>query len=362
MRTTSIPSLGESLREYLTAHEIGPPEPSLFDLQAVPFTHVAQSDLDAAREDLIRLIRGGAGQRETVRAEKEVQRLERQLQYALRRDGLQADRPDTCWCLGAGGRSPRYLPIPTGSTYVDAYTAETTPEIENRQILSVYCPCIDGELRRIEDDASMSEYGNIRTTRLINRLFGQSHIPKEYQRFRWRELADVTIKGELQREKRNAVKDISAWLEDRGEHPWLLLWGDPGGGKTTILSGIASEFVEAGKPVLFRPMPDLLQEIKATYNPNREGDESDLIELLKRVPNLFLDDIGAEQPTGWEGERLYQILNHRHNEHLMTAFSSNLDPELLSEHLGDRMYGRIKRMALPVLVGGADLRDIPHAD
>ncbi len=356
--TTILPSLGEALREYLAEHEIGPPEPSLFELQAVPFTHVAQSDLDTAREDLANLIRAGVGQREVVRVERKVSAFERQLAYALRRDALQADRPETCWCLGAGGRNPRYVPIPTGKMYVDEHTAQESPEIDERQILSVYCPCIDGELRRVQDDESLSEYKNIRTARLIRRLFGESHIPKEYQRFKWRDLP-----------KRNAVARISGWLaaEDWKDaqitgHPWLLLYGEPGRGKTTAASGIASELIEAGIPVLFRPMPDLLQEIKATYNPSNEGDESDLIALLKRVPWLFLDDIGAEQPTGWEGERLYQILNHRHNEHLPTVFTSNLDPEALSEHLGDRMYGRIKRMALPVLFGGDDLRDMPHAD
>lgn len=354
MRPTTIPSLGEMLREHLSS--MSDPDPSLYDLQATGETRDVEAELQAARDEYSRLVAAGAGSVSIRRAQSLVSSLERSLVYALRRDDITASRPLDCWCLGAGGRGPRYIPLPTGETYIlGSPSGEGTHDGEERaavydcELLSDYCPCDDGTRRKRQDDRNRRLYRSHRTTLLMRRLFGDSRIPLEYRRFPWRDLP-----------KPKAVRQVSDWLDAPGEHPWLLLWGEPGRGKTTLAAGVASELVERREAVLFRPMPDLLQEIKATYNPANPNDETELIALLKSVPWLFLDDIGAEQPTGWEGERLYQILNHRHNEHLSTVLTSNLGPEKLAIHLGDRLYGRVKRMSAFVMVGGDDLRDLPH--
>lgn len=356
MRPTTIRSLGDILRDLLS--DIGDPEPSLYDLQATGETEAVERDLQAAREEHARLVGMGAGSVSIKRAEVLVSSLEQSLVYALRRDDIRADRPPGCWCLGAGGRGPRYVPLPTGETYTlgssngeGAHDGEERAAVYDCELLQEYCGCRDGAERKRRDDRNWRLYRSHRTGLLIRRLFGESRIPKEYRRFPWRSLP-----------KPNAVRQAAEWLSDPGDHPWLLLWGKPGRGKTTIAGGIAAELVERGEAVLFRTMPDILQEIRATYNPANPNDETELITLLKSVPWLFLDDIGAEAPTGWEGERLYQILNHRHNEHLSTVLTSNLGPEKLSEHLGDRLFGRVKRMALYVFVGGIDLRDLAHGE
>lgn len=354
MRPTSIPSLGESLREYLNSHD-RIVDPSLLDMQAVDEADVIERKLEAAREDLATIITGGLGSRPRKAAESAIALYERSLIYALRRDEIMAGRPDGCWCLGAGGRRPMGVPMPTGDSYTLTSTSgDGTHDGEDRkyvqpvEILGEYCICPEA----VERERSDNEYRRMsrqwREKLRIKRVFGKSHIPLEYRRFPWRSLP-----------KPRAVAQSSAWLDRRGEHPWLLLWGDPGRGKTTIMYGIAGEVAVRGEAVLCKTLPDLLQELRTTYKPDGEGD-SPIIDATKSVPWLFLDDIGAEVPSGWSGDRLYQIMNHRHNEQLPTVLSSNLGLVALQEHLGERLHGRIKRMALPVFVGGSDLRDLAH--
>lgn len=359
MRPTTIPSLGEKFRELLVSVDTLL-DPSLFDLQDTPDTDIVTSRLNSAREDYARLIASNASPRLRKSAEIAVSSLERQMIYAVRRDGIQLDRPPGCWCLGAGGRHPVNVPMPTAETYTlqsttgdGAHDGEERSYTEPYEVLREYCDaCQDGQSRRKRDDRTRQMSRSWQSALRIRRMFGESKIPKEYQRHQWRALP-----------KPNAVRQASDWLDDPGEHPWLFLHGEPGRGKTTILYGIASEIVKMrSEAVLCRPMPDLLSDIRSTWNPNNPNEETDLIKLVKSVPWLFIDELGAEIPKDWVGERLYQILNHRHDEHLPTVLASNLGPSKMLDHLGERLWGRVKRMALPVFVGGRDLRDLPHGE
>lgn len=174
-------------------------------------------------------------------------------------------------------------------------------------------------------------------------------IPLEYRSYDWRENPD-----------RPAIERIDRWLTGADEdHPWLVIYGEPGRGKTAMLCGIAAQIIlRAEDSVLYRPMPDLLGEIRSTYDPDNPTSESEVIGLLKSVDWLMIDDVGAEIPTGWSGDRLYQITNHRHNERMRTVFASNYPPLALAEHVGDRIYGRLKRMAVWVPIECEDLREL----
>jgi primosomal protein DnaI len=67
------------------------------------------------------------------------------------------------------------------------------------------------------------------------------------------------------------------------------------------------------------------------------------MELLKEVPVLILDDIGAENLTPWiRDEVLGVILNQRVNNHLPTLYTSNYSLEELEEHLSISNGNRIE--------------------
>jgi len=64
---------------------------------------------------------------------------------------------------------------------------------------------------------------------------------------------------------------------------------------------------------------------------------------------LFVDDIEVFKPNEWLGEELYRILDFRYAEGLPTMIASNLAPEELASHFGDRMARRILDMTEPFL-------------
>ncbi len=119
---------------------------------------------------------------------------------------------------------------------------------------------------------------------------------------------------------------------------WLLLVGGLGCGKTHLAAAIGHERVARGDSVLFVTAPDLLDHLRSTYGPSSEVGYDDLFERMREAPLLILDDLGAENPSPWAREKLYQLLNHRYSRQLPTIVTTNVDVEMLDARLRSRLF------------------------
>ena len=139
---------------------------------------------------------------------------------------------------------------------------------------------------------------------------------------------------------------------------WLLINGTHGCGKTHLAVSIVGQCIQAGEATLFTFVPDLLDHLRATFNPNNEVQYDQLFEQVKSVPLLVLDDLGAESSTAWAKEKMYQIVVHRHNGRLPTVITTYLEmAEIEESH--PRLASRLKDSTLVnwVPVGAPDYRD-----
>ena len=144
----------------------------------------------------------------------------------------------------------------------------------------------------------------------------------------------------------------------------LLYTGPVGCGKTFLASSIANALMEGGREVLFIVVPDLLDEIKATYDQNRTGGEvteHHLMEMARNVEILILDDLGVHNYTDWTRNRLYSIINYRLNHHRRTVVTTNLGPQELEDYLGERTTSRLVQMCqIRRLAVSTDIRYRKH--
>lgn len=127
---------------------------------------------------------------------------------------------------------------------------------------------------------------------------------------------------------------------------WLLLIGDYGCGKTHLAAAIANARLDLGEPVLFMIVPDLLDHLRTTYNPDSEIGYDELFEELRNTPLLILDDLGAQSSTAWAQEKLFQLLNHRYNAQLPTVITTNqrledIEPRLRSRLLDQHLVSQV---------------------
>ncbi|HZG16329.1 MAG TPA: primosomal protein DnaI [Candidatus Bathyarchaeia archaeon] len=120
----------------------------------------------------------------------------------------------------------------------------------------------------------------------------------------------------------------------------IYLHGPFGVGKSYLMGAVARELSSRGVASLMVYVPDFVREIKESIQDNSYANK---LELLKDIPVLILDDIGAESLTPWiRDEILGVILHHRVNNHLPTLYTSNYSLEELEDHLSISNGNRIE--------------------
>ncbi len=113
---------------------------------------------------------------------------------------------------------------------------------------------------------------------------------------------------------------------------WLMLSGETGVGKTHLALAIAGEQIRQDRPVIFAFVPDLMDYLRQTFQPDSPIRYDRLFKEIRNAPLLILDDLGKERRSDWGAEKLYQIIVHRHNVRLPTVIttmrevSDELDP------------------------------------
>jgi len=124
---------------------------------------------------------------------------------------------------------------------------------------------------------------------------------------------------------------------------WLVFNSKSYGcGKTHLAAAIANRISTVGDSVLFVVVPDLLDHLRATYNPTNPMNYDEAFEQVKRASLLVLDDLGTESATPWAREKLYQLFNHRYSAELPTVITTATPVDKMDARLRSRMMDSAK--------------------
>src|SRR5258708_424484 len=165
-----------------------------------------------------------------------------------------------------------------------------------------------------------------------------------------------------------AFQQILDFLSDWNGHEGLFLAGLYGRGKTGLLAGVLKEialrFVDTTHRLRFITGTDLMDELRsaidrehrAAHDPSIET-YSALLDKVKFVRVLALDDLGTEKPTEFVLERLFSIINHRYEHELPTFVTTNLGLLDLAKRIDPRVFERLMETSRFIEVKGPNLRE-----
>ncbi len=160
------------------------------------------------------------------------------------------------------------------------------------------------------------------------------HGDKTFENFNLRERELPKAQAENLQRALETAKDFAQNPTD-----WLVFNSvGYGNGKTHLAAAIANYVSNEGEPVLFIVVPDLLDHLRASFNPSSGVRYDKRFDEVKTAPLLVLDDLGTESATAWAREKLYQLFNYRYNARLPTVITTvtpidELDPRLAARML-----------------------------
>ncbi len=140
----------------------------------------------------------------------------------------------------------------------------------------------------------------------------------------------------------------------------ILLYGPPGTGKTHLAVATLKNVIEyKGLKGLFCDFRGLLIDLKSSYE--GKSSTSEILDSVRKVHLLVLDDVGAERNTDWAKDILAEIINYRYTQSLPTIITTNLrfddiSGETFAEKFDERTESRIYDMCRIVRVEGHDRR------
>ena len=145
-------------------------------------------------------------------------------------------------------------------------------------------------------------------------------------------------RGALRDEQKYNLEYAYKVAKDFADDPkgWLFFTGRYGTGKTHLAAAIANDALNKGKEVIFQPVPDLLDQLRVTYGGMTESYQ-DRFTRISQAPLLILDDLGAQSPTAWAEEKLYQIINYRYVNRIPTVITSNVNPRDMDGRIASRL-------------------------
>lgn len=225
--------------------------------------------------------------------------------------------------------------------HCNKYIAAITVEVPQLRIKNKILPTCECVVER--EEAKIREAQNFAKKREIEKLFSISNLGERFSKSTFEAFLD---RNGSETAYKIAMKYVKTFKEWNGES--LMIWGEPGNGKTHLAAAIVNDLSEKGYIVVFQSVPELLQRIRSTFNSENKENETQIMRALLECDLLILDDIGAEKTTEWVEEKLFNIIDGRYRKELPTLYTSNLQPKELQNQVGKRSYDRMVETSLTV--------------
>jgi DNA replication protein DnaC len=137
---------------------------------------------------------------------------------------------------------------------------------------------------------------------------------------------------------------VDTWPEQCNKGGTLVLTGQTGTGKTHLACAVGNAVMaEHLSTVAFGTLSDYGREIRSTFSRGRgERSELQVMQVLRSVDLLVIDDIAAQDSSDFERKLLFDLIDGRWRDDKATIVTSNLNTQELKKFLGVRAMERLE--------------------
>jgi DNA replication protein DnaC len=156
---------------------------------------------------------------------------------------------------------------------------------------------------------------------------------------------------------RPCTRYVQQWPTQLEQGRGLYFWGPVGSGKTHAATVVVNELIDRYLvETLFLNVPEAMGRFRQAIGDPQNTDGVTLLERMKRVELLVLDDLGIEKPSAWGTELLYRVVDERWRERRPLLVTSVLSPAGLALRYSPQIASRMGGCCEPLWLTGEDRR------
>lgn len=154
--------------------------------------------------------------------------------------------------------------------------------------------------------------------------------------------------------------EMAHWLTSPSSHFGILLCGGCGNGKSTMLKAFQQLLNTLHIPKPYNEGTYGIRIVDAKYIAYLCKNNYEAYRKLISVDMLGIDDLGTEPSEVLDYGNVYtpviDLLTKRYEEQLFTIITTNLTPQQIREHYGDRIADRLNEMVKKIVFSNGTYR------
>lgn len=157
-----------------------------------------------------------------------------------------------------------------------------------------------------------------------------------------------------------AFKEMRKIVESYPTTPrGIYFHGNKGSGKTTLATRLALKLIRKhGIKIKYCKLErDYLGAMRDSFEKKVDTTEKEIFNAFAKVPVLILDDFGVEKQTDWSTSKIFDLIDYRYENELLTIVTSNLALSEFTEMSYGRVYSRLCEMCIQIGIIEKDYRE-----